>query len=111
MTPARPTSAVRRRGGAPGPFWRWLLPALVIAGAQALLAVHQVGHLSDGPGPRHCQICVLGGGLAHAAVSAGLHVPALPQTPESAPAPLPVFRTRVAIACRIRGPPTPPLSA
>jgi hypothetical protein len=57
------------------PLWRMVLLACVLAGVSAWLAVHEVGHLSDGRNAHPCQICLFGGGLDQVAAPAPAALP------------------------------------
>jgi hypothetical protein len=99
-------SAGRRRpeGAARLPWCQWLL-ALVLVLAQVLLVTHEIGHISDPAAAAHCPICMVGGGMAHAALPS---LPSLPVVATSAPTRLLVrydCRPAVARSYRIRGPP------
>ena len=59
--------------------WRAVWFALALFVAQAILSVHSVEHLGDHEEEAACELCILGGGLDHAAVDATR--PVLPRFP------------------------------
>lgn len=49
--------------------WPMLTLVLLLLAAQWLLSSHQVQHLSSGSDHRVCEVCLIGGGMHHGAVS------------------------------------------